>query len=63
MVLGFVVTVLAGVAGCATLTKTPEEDWALQERIWDIESREIAEDYNMMMLSDRPSRLTRWSIR
>lgn len=55
--------VLAVATGCATVTKTPEEVSAMQKQILDIDSRQLADDWNYLWLSDRPYRLTRWHMR
>jgi hypothetical protein len=57
---------LAGLAlatGCATVTKTPEENRASVRSILELDMREIGDDWNMIWLADRQDRLTRWHTR
>jgi len=32
-------------------------------RIWALESKQLAEDVDLLLLLDAPSRLTRWNVR
>ncbi len=57
---------LAGVAltvGCQTVSMTPGENLALQRQIFDLDRREIADDWNLIWLTDRQCRLTKWQTR
>jgi hypothetical protein len=61
-----VLTLFAGILsliGCATLTETPEEYCYTIRRTVKFNLLEIPEDARMIMLLDRPSRLSRWMIR
>lgn len=51
------------VAGCATMTQSPEEVRATYSRVWEYELRQMSDDWNFIWLLDRPSRLTRWQMR
>lgn len=57
--------VLFGAAGgCApTVTMTAKQNDYLQKEILEIETRELADDWNMVWLDARPSRLSRWYMR
>lgn len=50
-------------AGCATVAKTPEENWATYRQIADLDTRQIADDWNLIWLADRQTRLTKWHVR
>jgi len=57
---------LAGVAlsaGCATVTKTPEENRASIRSALELDMRQIGDDWNLIWLADRQGRLTRWHTR
>lgn len=57
---------LAGVAlttGCATVSKTPAENLNNTRSIVELDMREMADDWNLIWLTDRQSRLTRWHTR
>ena len=57
---------LAGLAlatGCATVTKSPEENVANVRSVLELDMREMADDWNMIWLADRQNRLTRWHTR
>jgi len=54
---------VALVAGCATVAKTPEENWATYRQIADLDTREIGDDWNLIWLADRQTRLTKWHVR
>ena len=55
--------VLVCLSGCATLTKSADENNAAIARAQEIESREMADDWNMIWMQERPSRLSRWVVR
>ena len=54
---------LASAAGCATVTKTSDENWANARSIMELDLREMGDDWNMLCLTDRQCRLTRWHTR
>jgi hypothetical protein len=57
---------LAGLAlatGCATVTRTPEENSANVRSVLELDMREMADDWNLIWLADRQGRLTRWHTR
>jgi hypothetical protein len=57
---------LAAVAttlGCATVTMTAEENMLQTQRIVELETRQIGDDWNLIWLNDRASRLTKWHSR
>jgi len=49
--------------GCATVTRTPEENWNAQRQAAELGFRQITDDWNMIWMTDRQSRLTRWHVR
>jgi hypothetical protein len=55
--------ILGGIAGCATVAKTGEENLQNYGRIVELESRQMADDFNMIWFADRASRLNRYSMR
>jgi hypothetical protein len=50
-------------AGCQTVTQTGKENRLAQRQIMQLEFREIADDCNMVMMTDRQNRLTKWQTR
>jgi hypothetical protein len=50
-------------AGCATVTKTPQENVANVRSVLELDMREMSDDWNMVWLADRQGRLTRWHTR
>jgi hypothetical protein len=54
---------LALTTGCATVTKTPEENLANTRAVVELDMRQIGDDWNLIWLSDRQSRLTKWHTR
>lgn len=54
---------LAAIAGCATVTRTADENLANQIQIADLEMRQIADDWNLIWMTDRQNRLSRWITR
>ncbi len=54
---------LGMLAGCATVSKTPEENLTTQRQIAELDLRQVADDWNLIWLADRQSRLTRWHTR
>lgn len=54
---------LAGLCGCATMTHTPQEVKATYDQIMEYSARQIADDWNYIIMMDRPSRLSRWVMR
>ena len=54
---------LAAAAGCATVTKSPADNVANFRSIVELDMREMADDWNMIWLTDRQGRLTKWQTR
>jgi len=54
---------LALLAGCATVTKTPQENRATMRAVAEFDMLQIGDDWNLIWLSDRQSRLTKWNTR
>ncbi len=54
---------LALAAGCATVTKTAQENNANVRSVLELDMREMADDWNMIWMADRQGRLTRWHMR
>jgi uncharacterized protein YceK len=54
---------VAVLCGCATVTKTPEENLNTVAQITDLDMRQMADDWNLIWLQDRQSRLTKWHTR
>jgi hypothetical protein len=57
---------LAGLAvatGCATVTMSPQENRANVRSVLELDMREMADDWNMIWMADRQTRLTRWHTR
>lgn len=54
---------LLSLIGCATLTETPEEYCYVERRTMKYNLLQVPEDARMIMLLDRPSRLSRWLFR
>ena len=54
---------LAFASGCATVTKTREENLATYRQIADLDVRQIGDDWNLIWMADRQTRLTRWVTR
>lgn len=54
---------LAAAAGCATVTKTRQENLASWRAITELNTLQIADDWNLIWLSDRQGRLTKWHTR
>jgi len=50
-------------AGCATVTKTAEENSNLQKIVFKVDMRAMADDWNTWWLVDHQTRLTRWHTR
>jgi hypothetical protein len=51
------------VVGCATVTKTDQENVNTWKQIAELDERQIADDWNLIWLSDRQGRLTRFHVR
>jgi len=63
---GLVLAILAGLAalcGCATMTQSAAEVKATYDQIGEYSARQIADDWNYIIMMDRPSRLSRWVMR
>ena len=54
---------LGALAGCATVTKTSQENWNTYRSIAELDTLEIADDWNLIWLADRQTRLTKWHTR
>ena len=54
---------LALVTGCATVTKTPQENLNTYRSIAELDALEIADDWNLIWLGDHQTRLTKWLTR
>jgi len=63
LVLFAFLAVLATVAGCATITKSPEQVKNTYRRSLDLEMKQLAYDWNYIWLAHRPGRLTEWHMR
>lgn len=50
-------------AGCATVNMTAEENRASTAQIWEFETRQLADDWNLIWMTGRASRLTKWQTR
>lgn len=63
--LGLCGLVLAGMllSGCATVTRTAEENTMNMHQIADLDARQVADDWNSIWFADRQTRLTRWNTR
>ncbi len=51
------------VAGCATVAKTEEDNMNTWKQIADLDERQIGDDWNLIWLSDRQGRLSRFHMR
>jgi len=49
--------------GCATVTKTPQENRAAMRAVTELDMLQIGDDWNLIWLTDRQSRLTKWNTR
>jgi hypothetical protein len=56
-------TGLAFWAGCATVTRTASENRSNIRSVAQLNVRQMADDWNLIWLNDRQSRLTRWHVR
>jgi hypothetical protein len=54
---------LAAAAGCTTVTKSPADNAANMRSIVELDMLEMADDFNMIWLLDKQSRLTKWHTR
>lgn len=61
-VLGIVVVLagLIGLTGCATSTRSSEQRMAHHRRIMENDLKLLVEDWDMLWLMDRPTRLSKW---
>lgn len=62
VLLGLVV-LTGALAGCATVAKTEDENASAMKHIAELDTRQIADDFNLIWLSDRQTRLTRYHTR
>lgn len=60
---GLVIVGAAWLAGCATPTMTAKENWMNQRQIMELEMRQIASDWNLIWMTQRPNRLMTWHTR
>lgn len=49
--------------GCATVAKSPEENLNNTRAVVELDLRQMADDWNLVWLTDRQCRLTRWHTR
>jgi len=49
--------------GCKTVAKTAEENRATQRQMVMWYERQIGDDWNLIWLTDRQGRLTKWQMR
>lgn len=49
--------------GCASMTRTGEENVRMQTQIVNLEMLQIADDWNYLWLADRQPRLSKWHTR
>ncbi|MEW6199502.1 MAG: hypothetical protein AB1601_12670 [Planctomycetota bacterium] len=49
--------------GCATVTKSPQENRAAMRAITELDLLQMGDDWNLLWLTDRQSRLTKWHTR
>ncbi len=63
MLIGLLAGVALTTAGCATVSKSPEENLYNTRSIVELDMREMADDWNLIWLTDRQCRLTRWITR
>lgn len=54
---------LGSTVGCATVTKTAAENRATMRQITELNMRQIGDDWNLIWLTDRQCRLTKWQTR
>ena len=54
---------LAAAAGCATVTKSPADNVANFRSIVELDLREVGDDWNLIWLTDKQTRLTKWHTR
>ncbi len=54
---------LAAVAGCAGVARSSQEIRNVNKQALDMDMRQIVDDWNMLWLADRQSRMTRWHTR
>ena len=54
---------LAAVAGCAGVTRSSQEIRNVHKQALNMDMRQIVDDWNMLWLADRQSRMTRWHTR
>ena len=52
-----------GLAGCATMTRTPADVRATYSRSAQYDMRQMADDFNFIWMLDRPTRLSKWVMR
>ena len=54
---------LALVTGCATVTKTSQENVNTYRSIAELDMQEIGDDWNLIWMADHQTRLTKWHTR
>ena len=62
LILGLLAGLLM-LTGCATMTQSSADVRHTYSRVWDYELHQMSDDWNLMWMLDRPSRLTRWQMR
>lgn len=54
---------LAFSTGCATVALSADENRAIHRRITEMDMYQIADDWNLIWMMERQSRLNKWYIR
>ncbi len=54
---------LVSTSGCATVAKTKDENMMAWKQTAEFDLRQIGDDVNLILLTDRQSRLTKWHTR
>jgi len=63
LLLGVLTAAVAWSAGCAGITRTGEEKMYTFRQAAELDMRGMADDWNMIWLADRQTRLSRWYTR
>ena len=61
---GLILIALAGLTlgGCQSMTRNKEQQARKHDRVTDINMRLLAEDFDAIMLLDKPSALSKWHV-
>jgi hypothetical protein len=62
LLLGFLAAVACS-AGCATVTMSAKENAYQQRYVAELDGRRLADNWNMIWMTHRQTRLTRWHVR